>query len=430
MHNIIQIIEKKADKKELTKDEIDFVVKNFANKNITDYQMSSFLMAIRINGMTLKEIIAYTEALIYSGETIEPPSVWVDKHSSGGVGDKVTIILAPLLASMGDKIGKISGRGLGFTGGTIDKLESIPGFNVNLSKEKFILQVEKIGVSVISPLPDLVPADKTIYALRDVTGTVTSIPLIAASIMSKKIAAGTKYIIIDLKVGSGAMMTNIKEAKKLGNIMKMIGKAFDREVFIEFSSMSQPLGHAIGNGIEIKEAIKTLKGNGPNDIVELVTKIAAQLHSKNKKTTYEKAFILAKQNLENDKAYLKFLEWIEAQGGKKNDIEKQKYFTPSRKSLIKANTNGYAYIPNPQNLGWLSIELGAGRKTKNDVLDYNAGFYLKVKNGDKVLAYDTLIEIYSDRELTETFLNQVWKEIKIVKIKPKKEKLILGSIKW
>ena len=278
--NIIDIITKKKNKEELSYDEINYAITNYLNGEVKDYQMSSLLMAIVLNGMTDEETFNLTKIMIESGDVIDLSSIngtVVDKHSTGGVGDKTTLILAPLLATLGLKVAKMSGRGLGHTGGTIDKLESIEGFKVKLDEKEFIKQVNDIGLSIISQTANLVPADKKLYALRDVTGTTESIPLIASSIMSKKIASGASHIILDVKVGNGALMKNIKDATELANEMIKIGKRYNRKVICVLTNMEEPLGNTIGNAIEVKEAIETLKGNGPEDLNNLVITLASLL---------------------------------------------------------------------------------------------------------------------------------------------------------
>lgn len=290
--NIIEIINKKRNNLELTKEEIEYSINNYLNNNIKDYQMSSLLMAICINGMSDEEIINLTDVMLNSGDILDLSKIngiIVDKHSTGGVGDKVTIVLAPILASLGIKIAKMSGRGLGHTGGTIDKLESIKGFNTSITNDEFIKQVNDINIAIVSQTGNLVPADKKIYALRDVSGTVESIPLIASSIMSKKLASGSDIIVIDVKVGNGALMKDIESARKLANTMCMIGKRYNKIVICILTNMSEPLGFAIGNSLEVIESINTLKGNGPKDLLEIVMTLCTLIISPIKKISNEEA---------------------------------------------------------------------------------------------------------------------------------------------
>ena len=336
---ILDIIDKKRLKQELTFEEIKYVVDNFVNGNIPDYQMSALLMAMVINGMTEKETIDLTKVMIDSGDIIDLSSISgikVDKHSTGGVGDKTTLILAPLVASCGVKVVKMSGRGLGHTGGTIDKLEAIKGFKVNLSVNEFIKQVNDIGVAITSQTGNLVPADKKIYALRDVTGTVSSIPLIATSIMSKKIASGADKIVIDVKVGNGALIKTIEEARILANLMIKIGKQYGKDVVCVLSDMNQPLGQTIGNGLEVVEAIHVLRVKGSIKLRELVITLGSIMVSLGKQIALEEAKKEIMTNLINGQAYQKFMEMVKAQNG---DIDK---INISFKSYsVKSKQEGY-----------------------------------------------------------------------------------------
>ena len=340
--NIIEIIEKKKNKEILTNEEIEYVIENFLNGNIKDYQMSSLLMAICINGMEKDEIFNLTKVMLDSGDKIdlsEIKGIKVDKHSSGGIGDKTTLVLLPIVASLGVNVAKMSGRGLGFTGGTIDKLESIDGFEVEKSREDFLKQVEEIGIALVSQSGNLVPADKKIYALRDVSGTVESIALIASSIMSKKLASGADAIVLDVKVGKGALMKNVASARKLGKTMKEIGEAFGKKMSIFLTNMEEPLGYAVGNGLEVKEAIDTLKGNGPKDLEYLCFKLASQMVSFGLSIPVEEAEEKVKEVLKNGKAYQKFEEWITYQGGNINKIEISSNYQEIRSSKEGFITN-------------------------------------------------------------------------------------------
>lgn len=389
---ILKIIEKKKNKESLTKEEIKYFVDGYVAGNIKDYQISSLLMAILLNGMTDEETINLTDAMIDSGEVIDLSiikGIKVDKHSTGGVGDKTTLVLGPLLASSGLKVGKMSGRGLGHTGGTIDKLESIKGFKVDLSMEEFINQVDKIGISLIAHTKNIVPADKKLYALRDVTGTVNSIPLIASSIMSKKIASGADKIIIDVKVGNGALMSTKEEAIKLAKTLKMIGGYYHKDTKCVITNMNEPLGKAIGNGLEVIESIDTLKGNGPQDLNELVLTLAAHLISMGKNLTYEQSFNLAKTNLNNGNAYIKFEEMVKYQNGNINLIE-----ISDKIISIKSKETGFVKEINALKLGEISRKLGAGRLTKEDKIDYGVGLVLNKKVGDYVLKDEELVKVY------------------------------------
>lgn len=417
---ILDIIEKKKKKIELTREEIHYFIDGMLNKKIEDYQISSLLMAIVLNGMTMNEIVNLTDEMLNSGDKIDLSDIdgiKVDKHSTGGVGDKVTLILAPLLASLGIKIAKMSGRGLGHTGGTIDKLESIPGYNVELSRDEFIKQVNEIGVSVISQTGNICPADKKLYALRDVTGTVDSIPLIASSIMSKKLASGADVIFLDVKVGNGALMKSYDEAKELAQTMIEIGKRFNKVVICILTNMDEPLGLAIGNALEVKETIETLNGIGPLDTTELVIEIAALVVSKINNIDVEEARVLCLKNIHNGEAYKKFIEFVNAQHG---DISKIKI--SNRVLSIKAPSTGYIKNIDALGLGEIARLIGAGRLTKEDVIDYSVGLELAVKVGDKVNVGDELIKVYINEKDIE--MNKILDCFTIVEEPTEKSKLI------
>lgn len=389
---IIDIIEKKKKKEELTHEEIAFVIRGMLDKKIADYQISSLLMAIVLNGMTLDETTYLTEEMLNSGDKIDLSGIngiIVDKHSTGGVGDKVTLILGPLLASLDVKIAKMSGRGLGHTGGTIDKLEAIPGYKVELSREEFIKQVNDIGISIISQSGNIVPADKKLYALRDVTGTVDSIPLIASSIMSKKIASGADLIFIDVKVGSGALMKTLKSAKELATTMIEIGKKFGKTVICILTDMDEPLGYAIGNSLEVKEAIESLKGYGPKDVMELIVSIASLVLNKTKNIDLEEAKILCMKKLTNGDAYKKFEELVNAQYGNLSELK-----ISNRIFSVKSTKSGYLNKINALGLGEIARIIGAGRLTKEDVIDSTVGLVLSKKTGDYVNVGDELLKVY------------------------------------
>lgn len=425
--NIVDIINKKRLKGELTREEIDYVITNMLNENIKDYQISSLLMAIVLNGMTIEETVNLTDSMIKSGDVIELSSIdgiKVDKHSTGGVGDKVTLVLAPILASLGFKVAKMSGRGLGHTGGTIDKLEAINGYNVNLSKEQFIKQVNENGISVISQTGDIAIADKKLYALRDVTGTVESIPLIAASIMSKKIASGADFIILDVKVGKGALMKNINDAKELANTMIEIGKRYNKEVVCLLTNMDEPLGYAIGNSIEVIESIDTLKGNGPSDLCEIIYNMAALVLKKTKNIEYNDALNQIKEVIDKQIGYQKFEELIKLQNGDINSIK-----ISNKKLDIKSNLSGYIHNINALKLGELARNLGAGRLTKEDKIDYEVGIYLNKKVSDYVNEGDILLTIYYNKELDIPTINKIISETYIIKNEQiEKPKLILDIV--
>lgn len=389
---IVDIINKKRLNKELTREEIEFAVSGYLDDSIKDYQMSSLLMAIVINGMTDRETIDLTDIMLKSGEVIDLSKIdglIVDKHSTGGVGDKVTLVLAPLLASFGIKIAKMSGRGLGHTGGTIDKLESIEGFNTHITNKEFIKQVNKINIALVSQTGNLVPADKKIYALRDVTGTVESIPLIASSIMSKKLASGSDIIMIDVKVGNGALMKNLHDAKKLARIMVKIGKAYRKPTICILTNMEEPLGYAIGNSLEVKESIDTLKGNGPSDLLEVVMTFASLIVGAYKKISNSEARDLIFKQINTGAAYKKFEEMVKSQGG---DIEKIKY--TDKVFSIKSDKEGYINKINALELGNIAKKIGAGRNSLDDEIDYEVGLVLSKKVGDYVAKDEELVKVY------------------------------------
>ena len=416
------IIEKKKNKQSLTKEEIDFFINGYVNNKIPDYQVSSLLMAIVLNGMNEEEVTNLTIAMANSGDKINYNFNTVDKHSTGGVGDKTTLIIAPIVASLNCKVAKMSGKGLGFTGGTIDKLESIPDFKVQLTDEQFISQINNINLALISQTKNIAPADKKIYALRDVTATVDSIPLIASSIMSKKIASGASNLVLDVKVGSGAFMKDIESAKKLASTMVNIGKNSNINTLAILSNMNQPLGNNIGNILEVKEAIEVLNGNGPKDLKELSIELASYMVSLYKKITYEEAFKQVTEVLENKQALAKFYEFIKYQGG---NIEKVK-FTPKYEYKVYSKQEGYITKMNTEEIGKIASLLGAGRMTKDDVIDYEAGIVLNKKINDYVKVNDLLATLYTNKEidLTNNYLETI--EITDEKIE---NDLILGVIK-
>ena len=400
--DIVNIITKKKDNKELSYDEIKYAVEGYVNGDIKDYQMSSLLMAIVINGMTDEEIFNLTEIMLNSGDKLDLSSISgikVDKHSTGGIGDKTTLVVAPLVSACGVPVAKMSGRGLGFTGGTIDKLESISGFNTSLDMNDFIKQVNDIKIAIATQTGNLVPADKKIYALRDVTGTTESIPLIASSIMSKKLASGADKIVLDVKVGKGAFMKNIDDAKKLSEIMIKIGKRFKKEVVALITNMDYPLGRAIGNGLEVKDAIDTLNGNGEERFTKLCLVIASYMVSLGKKINVSDALDLVKEKLDNKEAYNKFLELVKYQGGDINNIDicKNKYD-------IISDKEGYITDIDTHKLAEFANNLGAGRKTKEDNINYGVGILLNKKVNDKVSKNEVLGYVVSDENVDTTSL--------------------------
>jgi pyrimidine-nucleoside phosphorylase len=407
---MVDIIEKKRDNHALTKAEIDFVIHGYTKGMIPDYQISAWLMAVYFQGMSDIESAYLTEAMLHSGDIIDLSKVEgikVDKHSTGGVGDKTTLILGPLVASAGAKLAKLSGRGLGHTGGTLDKLESIDGCSIALTEERFIKQVNEIGIAVAGQTAELVPADKLLYALRDVTGTVNSIPLIASSIMSKKLASGADVICLDVKIGDGAFMKTIEDARILSKLMVSIGKQMGKTVIAFITDMDQPLGLAVGNRLEVKEAVDTLSGSGPKDLETLCVEIGAyMIFHAHQAETLEMAKKLAYDQLHNGQALAKFNEFIHAQGGHIDNLEefvKVKMIVP-----LKAKTSGYISKIKALPVGLASCKLGGGRETKEDIIDPMVGIVLKKKIGDYVKAGEVLCDIYANHpvaaEITDSLL--------------------------
>ncbi len=404
--NIIDIILKKKNKEELTEEEIKYVVEGFTNGSICDYQMSSLLMAITINDMTDNEVIYLTKYMMLSGNTIDLSFLdnVVDKHSTGGVGDKTTLIIAPIVAACSCKVAKMSGKGLGYTGGTIDKLESIPGFRTNLSKGEFIHEIEDIGMAITSQTDDVALADKKIYALRDVTGTTESIPLIASSIMSKKIASGSKKLVIDLKVGEGALVKDIESARRLGNLMIKIGKENGMEVICLLTNMNIPLGNNVGNSLEVLEAINTLYYNKESNLQKLCISLASYMVSLGRNISYEEANNMVLDVIRSKKAYNKFLEFVLYQHG---DITK----LPKSNKIyeVKSDTSGYLTDISSLEIAKLSMHLGAGRQNKDDKIDYSAGIIINKNINDYVNINDTILTLYTNKDVPLFDKNKLFK---------------------
>ena len=396
--NIVDIINKKRLKKELTDEEIKYVVNGYLTDEIKDYQMSSLLMAIVLNDMTNEEIYSLTKYMAESGNKLDLSTLGnnvVDKHSTGGVGDKTTLIITPIVASCGVKVAKMSGKGLGHTGGTIDKLESIPNFKVNLTEEEFINQVNTINAAITSQTENIALADKKIYALRDVTGTVESIPLIASSIMSKKIALGAKKLVLDVKVGSGALIKNIEDAKRLSELMIDIGKHNNIEVICVLTNMDIPLGNNVGNSLEVEEAIEILKENKKGPLRDLCIELSSYMVSLGLNIDYKSAKIKVLENIENGNAYNKFIEIIKTQNGELEKLPKS-----TNKYDIKTMTEGYLIDIDAYKLGILSMSLGAGRKNKEDHIDYSAGIVIHKNINDYISKEDIIMTLYTNKKIT------------------------------
>lgn len=428
-----EIILKKKNKLELSKEEINFVIDGYTKGTIPDYQVSSLLMAIVLNGLNDDETTNLTMAMMNSGQIIDLKQIKgikADKHSTGGVGDKTSLVLGPLVASCGVKVAKMSGRGLGHTGGTLDKLESIPGFKIERSKKEFIDQVNKIGFSIIGQSGDLVPADKKLYALRDVTGTVQSIPLIASSIMSKKLATGADTILLDVKYGSGAFYSDPKDSIKLAKAMVNIGKKMKRDTKAIITSMDQPLGQAIGNSLEVIESINTLQGKGPKDLLELCLKAGVIILKQTKiaKTDQEARKLLIK-NIENGSALEVFKNMVKAQGGDDGYISNPKKFKIAKNIIpIKLKKSGYIESIDTLKLGIAAMHLGAGRAKKEDKIDPAAGIMIYKKVGDQIKASDVVVYLHTNLNDYQKIVEDVVSAFKVSSVKVTPQPLIYSII--
>lgn len=410
----LDVIIKKRDKQPLTKSEIDFLIAGYARDEVPDYQMSAWAMAVLLNGMTEMEITDLTMAMAHSGEVLDLSEIGklvVDKHSTGGVGDKTTLSVAPMVAACGLPVGKMSGRGLGFSGGTIDKLESIPGFRSNLSTDEFINQLKQIGIVLTGQSADLAPADGKLYALRDVTGTVPSIPLIASSVMSKKIAGGANAIVLDVKVGKGAFMQTLNEARELANVMVSIGNLSGRRVIAVLSPMDQPLGEAVGNALELKEAVELLRGKAPKDYRYHCMHLAAYMLILGKKAdSMQEALAMAEATIADGSAMIKLEELVAAQSGDVSYIRELDRLPKARiHKTITASKSGWVKTVDAKEVGESSVMLGAGRSKKDDKIDYGVGILVKVKIGDIVAEKQPLFEVHAN---DEEKLNQVLEKLR------------------
>lgn len=407
----VDIIQKKRDGFELSKEEIQWLIDGYVAGSVPDYQMSAFAMAVYFKGMTTREISDLTMTMVGTGQQIdlsEISGIKVDKHSTGGVGDKVTLILVPLVASFGVPVAKMSGRGLGHTGGTIDKLESVKGFQVERSQEEFIKQVQDIGLSVIGQSDQLVKADKLLYALRDVTATVDTIPLIASSVMSKKIAAGADSILLDVTVGEGAFMKNIEDARQLAKTMVELGKAVGRRTVAVITDMSQPVGTSIGNRLEILEALEILQGKGREDVTHFICELAQIMLSL---ANVEKTVEEVREHLMNGSALHKFEAMIEAQGGDKEDL----YRPSSAQYIVDVSMDESGYISElpAMEFGLFAMRLGAGRAVKSDDLDFETGIVFEKKIGEFIQAGDVIAKIYANQKISQELLTEFKKNVKI-----------------
>ena len=430
MFNMSDIIYKKREGGELSREEIQFFITDYVAGRIPDYQASALLMATFFRGLSRRETFELTDAMRYSGDTVDLssiPGIKVDKHSTGGVGDKTTLIVAPLASACGVPIAKMSGRGLGFTGGTVDKMESIPGFRTSLEPEAFLAQVRKIGMAVIGQTAHITPADKKLYALRDVTATVDNFGLIASSIMSKKLAAGSDAIVLDVKVGDGAFMENEQDAETLANLMVDIGDDAGRRTVAAITEMGQPLGCAVGNSLEVIEAIETLKGKGPGDITELAERLAGiMVYLGGKAQTPEEGHAMAAEALASGKGLAQFRKFVQAQGGDPAVVDDYTLFPQAAHHLeLLAETDGYVQKIAARTIGLASQHTGAGRATKEDQIDLAAGVYLHKKVGDAVKQGDVLATFYgNDPAKLENGRQEATKAFTIGTAQPERPQLI------
>ncbi len=427
------IIETKKRGGELTADEISEMIKEYTAGEIPDYQMSAFLMAVCFRGMSDAEMFALTDAMLHSGDTVDLSAFGnksVDKHSTGGVGDKTTLIIAPIAAAAGAVVAKMSGRGLGHTGGTVDKLEAFPGFKTALSPADFEAQVKELGICVIGQSASLAAADKKLYALRDVTATVDSVPLIASSIMSKKLAAGTSSIVLDVKCGAGAFMHTPEDAEKLASAMVRIGRAYGRGMSALITDMNMPLGLAVGNSLEIAEAVEVLKGRGPDDLREIALALSSRMIKNSLGISLEQAKSKALEALDSGRAFDVFVKWIGAQGGDAKYAEDPELFGMAKyKKEIKAEQSGFVSIENAELIGTAAMTLGAGRRVSTDVIDPRAGIILAAKTADEVKRGDLIATLYTEREETLADAERIFRNgVKVTENRPTAPALIYKII--
>lgn len=428
------VILKKRNGEKLSKEEIEFMVNGYVKGEIPDYQMAAFLMAVYFRHMDAEERAILTEVMANSGDKVDLssiPGIKIDKHSTGGVGDKTTLVVGPIVASLGVPVAKMSGRALGHTGGTIDKLESIPGFRTSLTEEEFFENVRKIGIAIVGQTANLVPADKKIYALRDATATVDEVSLIAASIMSKKLAGGADGYVLDVKVGSGAFMKTLEQATELAQAMVGIAKSHGKKAVAVLTNMDVPLGKMVGNSLEVLEAIETLKGNGPEDFTHLCLNLSAWMCHLAEKGTFEECLKLAKDALESGKALEKFREFVKCQGGNPKVVDRPLEILPMTDKIIefKAETEGYISAIDTEKIGIASNYLGAGRKTKEDTIDYSVGIEITKKLGDYVKSGDVLAKLYiSQKSEVEEAKELLKRSYKITDEKPVLKPVILSIV--
>ena len=428
--NAIELIKKKRDKEELSQSEINFMISSYTKGKIPDYQFAAFLMACYLNGLNKDETAALTEAMLYSGKIIDLSKIKgakIDKHSTGGVGDKTSLILAPIAAAAGVNVPMISGRGLGHTGGTLDKLESIPGFRTNLNLREYNSVIKKSGAVLIGQTKDIAPADKLIYALRDVTATVESIPLITGSIMSKKLAEGIDGLVLDVKTGSGAFMRKTSDAKKLAYSLMNTAKAFNKNVMAFITDMNQPLGNYIGNWLEVYESIQVLKGEVKNELLQLSCSLSgAMIFLSGKSSSLNEGIEISHEMIDSGKAFNKFKQIVKLQGGDVSFIDNPDKYPESKFTKeIKLNSSGYIKSIDTYQIGMAALELGAGRLTKDDIIDPKSGIIFFNKIGDKINSGDTVVKIFTDKKSRISPVNRkIIDAIKLSSVKVKKPQLI------
>lgn len=428
------IIEEKRNGRELSDEEIKFFIKGYTDGSIPDYQASAFCMAVYFNSMSERETVTLTKAMANSGDTVDLSmfgTLSADKHSTGGVGDKTSLIVAPIVASLGAKITKMSGRGLGHTGGTVDKLESIPGYKTTLSGEEFISQVEKVGMAIIGQSGNLTPADKKLYALRDVTATVDSIPLIVSSIMSKKIAAGSHNIVLDVKCGSGAFMKTLEDAEILANEMVKIGKGCGRNMAALITDMDRPLGSAVGNSLEVIEAVQVLEGELDNDLKEVCVSLASELISLVLSVSHCEALTMVNNALNSGKAFEKMKEWISAQGGDVSFIENTDKFPKAEYVYdVLTDSDGYISSMDTEKIGLASVILGAGRENKEALIDFSAGIMLYKKTGDKISKGEKIATMFTNNKMSLKDAEKMYRSALLVSsVNPERKPLIYKVIR-
>ena len=436
MFRMVDLIIKKRNGAELSTDEINFIIENYVNGSIPDYQVSALMMAIYYNPLSSRETLDFTTAMLKSGDEIDLSpinGIKVDKHSTGGVGDKTSLVVAPMASALGVKLAKMSGRGLGHSGGTLDKLESIPGFTIELQSEQFFKQVNEIGLAIIGQSANITPADKKLYALRDVTGTIESEGMIVASIMSKKLASGADHIVLDVKVGKGAFMKDLESATSLAKAMVKIGKMAKRDTVATITNMNQPLGNAVGNSLEVIEAIETLKGNGPEDFTELCLELTAEILLVTGITdNIDKAKTLAQETIDNGSALNKLKEMIIAQGGNPDVINDYSLFKEASEIIELTYQNEdpvYIEAIDAEEIGIASVMLGAGRQKKEDNIDHSVGIILNKKVGDELHSGDLIATVYANGKNTNEALKRILDAYTLTSEVVEKPKVILDTIR-